>query len=329
MSHGSGPENDAPLVATPPGTGGPGHPIALAVIAIVSLCAFGAAGWSLGRMRAAAPAVPANSAPAATTEPKPIAQGRLVYQVHCARCHGPSGRGDGSDAPLLKSPPRDLAAVVGSRSDEVLRRSITEGVAATPMSGFGQLLSNRELDSLVEFVRSLAASPVAVASETPAPMPASLAKMLEQAGFVADLRWRPAPPLEVRDVAGKTTSLDDLRGSLVLVVFWGTSCSSCVNELPELEQLSDRYHEAGLKVLPVCLDQTVAADAQAVARGHARNLAVHVDPAGFARLRYDVQGLPTAVLIDRQGRMLGTAQGARNWAAAEVHTLISRCLAGP
>ena len=65
-----------------------------------------------------------------------------------------------------------------------------------------------------------------------------------------------------------------------------------------------------------------------MAKGHAKNLSVYVDPDGFARLRYDVQGLPTAVLIDRQGRILGTAQGAKNWAAAEVHALIASCLAG-
>jgi thiol-disulfide isomerase/thioredoxin len=159
-------------------------------------------------------------------------------------------------------------------------------------------------------------------------MPARLAEMLEHAGFVPDAGWRPAPRLDVRDVDGTATSLDDLRGSVVLIVFWGTSCSSCVSELPELEQLADQYRLAGLRVLPVCLDQTAAGDAQVVAKGHASDLAVYIDHDGFARLRYDVQGLPTAVLIDRQGRILGKAQGAKNWTSAEVRTLINGCLAG-
>jgi mono/diheme cytochrome c family protein/peroxiredoxin len=307
------------------------QPIAVATIAVVSLCAFGAAGWSLGRMRGdGGPPPLVVDVPEVAAEPKAIARGRLVYQVHCVRCHGPSGHGDGGDAPLLKTPPRDLAAVVGTRSDEVLRRSITEGVAGTPMTGFGQLLSTRELDSLLEFVRSLTpvAAPISAASEFSGPMPSELAENLGRAGFVPAFRGRSAPQLEVRDVAGKTTALAGLRGSVVLVVFWGTSCSSCVNELPELEQLANQYRTAGLRVLPVCLDQTDAGEAQAVAKGHAPNLPAYVDPHGFARLRYDVQGLPTAVLIDRQGRILGTAQGAKNWTGAEVRTLISSCLAG-
>ena len=319
-------EIDPRLATAATGSRQVAHPIVLTMIGAVSLFAFGAAGWSLGRMRAAGPTVSAVSAPAPMTEPKAIARGRLVYQVQCARCHGPSGHGDGTDAPTLKTPPRDLAAVLGSRSDDVIRRSITEGIAGTAMTGFGQLLSPRELDSLLEFVRSLAkdSRPAQSADQMPAP----LAEMLTRAGFVPDARSRTAPQLEVRAANGKTTSLDGLHGSLVLVVFWGTSCASCVDELPELERLAERYSQAGLTVLPVCLDQTIAAEAEAVAAAHTRGLPVYVDPDGFARLRYDVQGLPTAVLIDRQGRMLGTAQGAKNWADSEVHTLITSCLNG-
>jgi mono/diheme cytochrome c family protein/peroxiredoxin len=304
----------------------PARPAAVAAIGAVSLIVFAAAGWSLGRMRAAVPPLPTETVIHTAAEPKPIARGRLVYQVHCARCHGPSGHGDGSDAPLLKTAPRDLATVVGTKSQSDLRRAITEGIAGTPMTGFGQLLSSRELDSVLEFVRSLATATVAIPDQPPASMPASLVENLKLAGFVPEARWRTAPALEVRDVDGKTVSIESLRGSLVLVVFWGTSCSSCVSELPDLEQLAVKYRDAGLRVLPVCLDQTKAAEAHAVAVGHAKNLPVYVDPDGFAKLRYDVQGLPTAVLIDREGRMLGAANGAKNWADRKVDGLITSCL---
>jgi mono/diheme cytochrome c family protein/peroxiredoxin len=306
----------------------PARPAAVAAIGAVSLIVFAAAGWSLGRMRTAVPAVPTETVNRTATEPKPIARGRLVYQVHCTRCHGPSGHGDGSDAPLLKTAPRDLATVVGTKSQSDLRRAITEGITGTPMTGFGPLLSPRELDSVLEFVRSLATATVAFRDHPSAAMPASLVENLKLAGFVPDARWRTAPALAVRDVDGKMVSIESLRGSLVLVVFWGTSCGSCVSELPDLEQLAVRYRDAGLRVLPVCLDQTKAAEAHAVAVGHVKNLPVYVDPDGFAKLRYDVQGLPTAVLIDRDGRMLGAANGAKNWADPHVHALVTSCLAG-
>lgn len=302
------------------------HPVGIALVGAVSLVVFGTAGWSLGRMRAAVPGRAADTLATAPSEPQPIARGRLVYQVHCARCHGPNGRGDGSDAPMLKRPPRDLASAVGSKSETDLLRAISDGLAATPMTGFGQLLSRRELDSVVEFVRSLGPVEKPVTTESPNSMPAPLIDTLRVAGFVPDARWRTAPRLEVKGADGETVSLESLRGSVVLVAFWGTSCSSCVNELPELEQLAARYREAGLKVLPVCLDQKSAREAHEVAAAHAKNLPVYVDAAGFARLRYDVRGLPTAVLIDREGRMLGAANGARDWTAPEVDRIITSCL---
>ena len=51
-------------------------------------------------------------------------RGSLLYEVHCARCHGREGHGDGADAPLLKPPPRDFAAEDRARplTAELVRR---------------------------------------------------------------------------------------------------------------------------------------------------------------------------------------------------------------
>ena len=64
---------------------------------------------------------------------------------------------------------------------------------------------------------------------------------------------------------GEPPSLDQHRGKLVLVAFWGASCGPCLNELPNLERLADRFRDAGLIVLPVCVDPADAAEATTVA----------------------------------------------------------------
>jgi len=69
----------------------------------------------------------------------PAAEGRLLYVRHCASCHGPSGRGDGPDAGLFVTPPRDLR------------------------SGF---LAKYSIDDLVKRVRT--GAPLALAVDTPA-----------------------------------------------------------------------------------------------------------------------------------------------------------------
>ena len=191
------------------------------------------------------------------------------------------------------------------------------------MPAFGETFPRRELDALVDYVRSFR-------RETPgvneAPM---LVERLQRAGFVPETDRRPAPRLNVRDANGQAITLDQHRGRLVLVAFWGATCGPCLKELPDLERLADRFRDAGLTVLPVCLDPPDAAEATAVASGRISHLPVFADADGSARLSYDVQVLPTTVLIDRSGRLIGSAQGSRGWDKTDTRALIKTLLDQP
>ena len=199
-----------------------------------------------------------------------------------------------------------------------MRRAIVSGVPGTPMTGFGQMLSDRDLDRLVEVVLSFA-SKRAAGEPTPL-LDASIARHLERAAFIPESRHRLAPVFTVQGSDEKALSLEGLRGRLVLVVFWATTCGPCLQELPALERLADRFRDAALIVLPVCVEEAPQGEAFAVASARARHLPVYTDRNNQARLRYEIQALPAAVLIDRAGRLLGSAQGGRNWAGPEVQS---------
>ncbi len=75
-----------------------------------------------------------------------LARGREVYQTNCAACHGPSGRGDGSQAVAITPRPANLAdsaALSGSSPLDFYRR-ITVGVAGTAMTPYEHILSNED-----------------------------------------------------------------------------------------------------------------------------------------------------------------------------------------
>jgi thiol-disulfide isomerase/thioredoxin len=253
-------------------------------------------------------------------------RGQLIYQVHCLRCHGPEGRGDGSDSIAFRPPPRNLLIAIGSWSNERVRQSIVEGKKGTPMPAFGQTFSDRELNALVAHLRSFRyVSDLEVSERNRA----LLTERLQRAKFVPESKRRPAPRLTYRDASGRTATLDEHRGRVVLVAFWGATCGPCLKELPDLERLADRYRESGLIVLPVCVDPTDPAEASAVASSRVQHLPVYADVEGSVRLGYDVQTLPTTALIDRSGRLIGLAQGSRAWDGLEVQELIAACLAQP
>jgi mono/diheme cytochrome c family protein/peroxiredoxin len=306
--------------------------VTVVVTALISLTVFGAAGWNLRRLRVGAPGrpiAPSTPAPHEVHDSPSLSQGRLIYQVHCARCHGAEGRGDGSDAPLLKSRPRDLASPDGGKPlvPNQVRRAIASGVPRTSMTAFGQILSDRDIDRLVEVVLSFAGERI-VGEQSPLIDP-SILRHLERAAFIPEPRHRIAPVFTVQSSDQKVLSLDGLRGRLVLVIFWSTMCGPCLEELPTLERLADRFRDAGLSVLPVCVEEAKQGEAFAVASARTNRLPVYVNPDNSARLGYDIRALPAAVLIDRSGRLLGSAQGAKNWAGPEVEALIETCLAAP
>jgi len=87
----------------------------------------------------------------------------------------------------------------------------------------------------------------------------TLAQKVKDALAGLDRVGKPAPEFTAKDLAGRTVSLDALRGKYVLLDFWATWCAPCVAELPRLQAAYARYHGRGLEVVGVSLDDTKAA----------------------------------------------------------------------
>jgi mono/diheme cytochrome c family protein len=257
-----------------------------------------------------------------------LGAGRLAYQVHCARCHGSRGHGDGSDAERLVPPPRDFASRHWRLvpTPVAVRQAITAGIPGTAMPGWGGSLSPRELDGLVAYVLSLAPPDQDVPNQrAAAPLPSTLVDLVLRARFSALATPGFAPRLVLRDLDGTATSLAEHADRPVLVVFWGTTCSHCLAELPAVHRFAERHR--ALDVLPVCVDETDAAAVRAAAGPLAAERPLYVDPSATARLYYDVQALPSIVLIDASGRLIARAAGTRDWTNPALDELIHECLA--
>ena len=102
---------------------------------------------------------------ATPTTPAPAASdGEAIYTRYCAVCHGPEGNGQGPAAYLLFPKPRNFvrgefklrSTPMGTLpTDADLARTVANGIPATPMFAFGQLLEEPEIDAVVEYVKSL------------------------------------------------------------------------------------------------------------------------------------------------------------------------------
>jgi mono/diheme cytochrome c family protein/peroxiredoxin len=245
-------------------------------------------------------------------------RGKLLFAVQCANCHGPEGHGDGPAAAALKTPPPDFAAGwKDGASDEAMRRVIAQGLPGTAMPAAGPSISGGDLDAVVAFVRTLGnlhpANP--------------LADELRRAGFVPERTPNAAPELDLHNATSNAAvTLADFKGKTMLLNFWSTDCLPCLTELRHLEQLSRRLAASDFAIVAACADETDGAAATHAAHRYASDLTVFVDPKGRTRLRYGAQVMPTSVLIDSEGRVLGRLTGAADWSGPALSDLFGKCL---
>jgi thiol-disulfide isomerase/thioredoxin len=140
-----------------------------------------------------------------------------------------------------------------------------------------------------------------------------------------DFVGRPAPAIEGVDVDGAPVRLDDLKGKVVLVVFWATWCPPCVERLPVLNRALELHEKSGFAVLGVNLDG--GPDRKRLVRKFVVEFGVpwpSVLSAGEepdVAARYAVTEIPANVLIGRDGKVVTFDLGPANLLGAVSEAL--------
>lgn len=136
---------------------------------------------------------------------------------------------------------------------------------------------------------------------------------------------RPMEPLSFVDDSGAQRTLADFAGRGVVLNLWATWCVPCVAELPALAQLAQAAAPDGIVVLPLSSDRGGAEVVRRFYASHAiRGLDVWLDPRGAVGLALAARGVPTTVIVDRQGRERARLEGAADWAAPEMLAAIRK-----
>ena len=153
--------------------------------------------------------------------------------------------------------------------------------------------------------------------------------VLVAAGIGAWFVWRPAPTapdVAFTTIEGKTFSMQDLRGKVVLVKFWATSCVTCVKQMPDTIQTYKDYSPKGYEAIAVAMSYDPPNYVLNYAETRQLPFPVALDVKGdLARAFGDVKLTPTAFLIDKQGHILKRYLG--DYDTAEFHATLEKALA--
>lgn len=155
---------------------------------------------------------------------------------------------------------------------------------------------------------------------------AALALALAAGAYLGLGTQTAAPVVSYTLLDGTQGSTAQLRGKVVLVNFWATSCTTCVQEMPQIAATYDKYKGRGYDTIAVAMSYDPPAYVVNFAETRKLPFPVAIDNTGaIARSFGDVRLTPTSVLINKRGEIVKRFVGAPDFAA--LHQLIEQLVA--
>jgi peroxiredoxin len=124
---------------------------------------------------------------------------------------------------------------------------------------------------------------------------------------------------------GGSITLSDLKGKVVLINFWATWCSPCREEMPSLERLYRQFKHGKFALLAVDIMEHPE-KVKKFAREYNLSFPILLDRNGDISAKYAANAIPTTYIIDKGGKAVGKAIGARKWDGDHAKDLVDELL---
>jgi len=135
-----------------------------------------------------------------------------------------------------------------------------------------------------------------------------------------------APQVGYTLLDGTRTDTSQLRGKVVLMNFWATSCAVCMQEMPQIVATHEKFRARGYDTLAVAMSYDPPASVVHYAQTRQLPFGVAIDNTGAIAKSYgNVRATPTTYLINRRGEIVERYVGAPDF--AKLHALVDKLLA--
>lgn len=156
---------------------------------------------------------------------------------------------------------------------------------------------------------------------------AALVLALAGVGYASLSSSVAAPDVTYISLDGQKISTQSLRGKVVMVNFWATSCVTCVKEMPQMVETYNKFKGQGLEFIAVAMDYDPPNYVLNFTETRKLPFKVAMDTSGaIAKSFGDVALTPTTFVIDKQGKIIKRYVGEPEFPA--LHALLQKELAG-
>jgi thiol-disulfide isomerase/thioredoxin len=136
-----------------------------------------------------------------------------------------------------------------------------------------------------------------------------------------------APDISFKTADGSVRKMSEWKGKVVLLNFWATWCAPCRHEMPALDALQADFAGDQFEVIALSSDRKGLVQVQPFFNEIGiKHLTTYLDPTLKSQRAFRVIGLPTTVLIDREGMVIGRLAGPAEWNNQDVKDLIRHFL---
>jgi len=127
-----------------------------------------------------------------------------------------------------------------------------------------------------------------------------------------------APNFTLQDLDGRSVSLSDHKGKVVLVNIWATWCPPCVAETPSLDKLYKMMEDEDFELLAISVDENGKKAVEPFMKKKNLSFPVLLDPDGRVARLYRTTGVPESFIVRKDGTIDNKIEGAIDWTAPKV-----------
>lgn len=156
------------------------------------------------------------------------------------------------------------------------------------------------------------------------------ASIKKEAGINSQLveltEGKDVPEFELVKLDGTKVALSDLKHKVMMINFWATWCEACVEEMPSIVNLREKYASKGFEVLGVDVDENPQEAVPPMAKKFGMNFPIFTDKQGMLSELFDVHAIPLTVIINHDKKVLFVESGERDWNSVEIQQLLEKWL---
>jgi len=139
----------------------------------------------------------------------------------------------------------------------------------------------------------------------------------------------PAPEFTLPSLDSRKAALKDYKGKYVFLNFWATWCGPCIDEMPSMERLYQKFKtRKNFEMLAVSIDKGGVELVKRFVKENKLTFTVLLDRDSEVAAAYGVMGIPATYLIDPNGDVINKASGARTWDTKDSIEFFEKMLGG-